>query len=241
MNRSKFSFWAILILLTISFVACVNANSKKDEVTTLPPADFKKKLTNEPGAQLVDVRTPEEYNSGHLANAMNIDLRNDDHKKQFSSLDRNKAVFVYCLAGSRSSAAADELADMGFKRIFDLQGGILKWTNAGLPLANANAADDGLKPEDFYKMVSRPGYVLVDYNAKWCEPCRKMMPDVEQLCAERMDRLSLVKIDADSNKALLLHNNISGIPYLELYSNGKVVWKHEGYISNDDIIKEAGL
>ena len=61
--------------------------------------------------QLVDVRTPGEYASEHIENAVNYDVNAEDFDKQISNLDKNKPVYVYCLSGSRSSSAAKILID----------------------------------------------------------------------------------------------------------------------------------
>ena len=99
----------------------------------LPPNDFKKKVETTENPVIVDVRTPEEYSEGHLANAMNMDWDGDAFHQQIQSLDKNASVFVYCYGGGRSSAAAKELKKQGFKNVYDLKGGFSAWKKAGLP------------------------------------------------------------------------------------------------------------
>jgi len=78
------------------------------------------KLTN---AILLDVRTPEEYDSGHLEGALNINWYDNDFKDKVSALDRSKAVYLYCKAGGRSTKAAEVMREMGFKNVVNLEGG----------------------------------------------------------------------------------------------------------------------
>ncbi len=95
----------------------------------LPPEAYKAKL-KELGAevQLVDVRRPNEHREGHIEGALNIDFLEDGFaKKMERQLDKDKPVMLYCRSGRRSAAAARELEALGFKEIYDLEGGFLNW------------------------------------------------------------------------------------------------------------------
>jgi rhodanese-related sulfurtransferase len=83
-------------------------------------------------AYLVDVRTPEEYNDGHLAYSKNIDFRAADFKARVSKLDRSKPVYLYCRSGNRSGKAADTLQTLNFKAAHNI-GGFIDLKSAGLP------------------------------------------------------------------------------------------------------------
>mgnify|MGYP003115267238 CR=1 FL=1 len=82
--------------------------------------------------QLVDVRTPEEYGVSHLKDAQNICVTEDDFKEKVAGLDKDKPVYVYCKKGGRSARASKILQEMGFKEVYDLQGGITAWEEEGL-------------------------------------------------------------------------------------------------------------
>ena len=81
--------------------------------------------------QLLDVRTGEEYLTGHLKNSHNICVTDDDFVEKAASLDRDKPVYVYCKKGGRSARAAEILKEMGFKKIYDPEGGIVLWEESG--------------------------------------------------------------------------------------------------------------
>ncbi|MGB3150561.1 MAG: rhodanese-like domain-containing protein [Maribacter sp.] len=75
--------------------------------------------------QLIDVRTPKEYNSEHIKGALNVDwFQPFKFKKSIRKLNKEEAVYMYCRSGNRSQKAAKELAKIGFEKIYDLQGGI---------------------------------------------------------------------------------------------------------------------
>ncbi|MBZ0291275.1 MAG: rhodanese-like domain-containing protein [Anaerolineae bacterium] len=80
---------------------------------------------------LLDVRTPDEFASGHIANAVNIDVQS--LSQHLNEVPKDQPVVVYCRSGNRSAAAAQILKDAGYTQIYDM-GGVLDWTAAGLPL-----------------------------------------------------------------------------------------------------------
>jgi len=76
---------------------------------------------------VIDIRTPEEYNSGKIGNAINIDFYSNDFKKRLSELDRDKKYLVYCRTGSRSSQALKIFDELNFTQIYHLNKGIVSW------------------------------------------------------------------------------------------------------------------
>ena len=242
-------FSIAIFSLMVNIASCqsqgVNGQSANKQAikSTISVDEFEKKLSSLPNVQLVDVRTPEEYAEGHLKDAKNINIRSADFNEQLNKLDKTKPILVYCLSGGRSSAAANKMEEMGFTEVYNMDGGIMKWGNANKPIEHgaATAKPNSITIEAFNKMVAGNKYVLVDYNAKWCEPCKKMMPVLESLANRKKDKLSLVKVDADENKELMKQKGIPGIPYLELYHDGKLVWKHDGFIEENDLLKETKL
>ncbi|MCW5515482.1 rhodanese-like domain-containing protein [Muriicola sp. Z0-33] len=98
-----------------------------DKIIILEKADYASAIRRN-DVQLVDVRTPKEYNEGHIPNAVNIDYYNSpEFIKQFKKLDPDKPLFLYCRSGARSLKSARRLIDMGFKKVYDLKGGYLQW------------------------------------------------------------------------------------------------------------------
>lgn len=79
-------------------------------------------------AILVDVRTPEEFQQGHLEEALNINLFDPTFDAQFSKIDKQKTIYVYCKVGGRSAKAQERLLDMGFKNVVNLEGGYDAYT-----------------------------------------------------------------------------------------------------------------
>ncbi|MGB5242618.1 MAG: rhodanese-like domain-containing protein [Lutimonas sp.] len=83
---------------------------------------------------IIDVRTPGEYENGHIKNAININVSDSNFQEKIAQLNKNEKVYVYCKIGSRSNKAAKILVENGFKQVYDLNGGIISWQRANLPL-----------------------------------------------------------------------------------------------------------
>jgi rhodanese-related sulfurtransferase len=88
---------------------------------------------NDPNFMIIDVRTADEFKSGHLAGAVNIDYRSPDFKSNIDQLDRHKEYLIYCRSGVRSAGAMQIMLDLGFSRLHNLITGILGWTGEGYP------------------------------------------------------------------------------------------------------------
>ncbi len=86
--------------------------------------DFITKYINTPNAVLVDVRTPAEYDAGHIADAIDVDFENTNFSSDVKKLDPLKTYFVYCRSGNRSAQAIVVMKNSGIKNIYELQGGI---------------------------------------------------------------------------------------------------------------------
>lgn len=98
----------------------------------LSPAEFAKKIKESSQVQLLDVRTPQEFASGHIESAKNINYYDLNFRSQVGSLDKNKPLYVYCQSGIRSAKAVSILKSMGFKQIYDMEGGFGAWLRQGL-------------------------------------------------------------------------------------------------------------
>jgi thiol-disulfide isomerase/thioredoxin len=80
--------------------------------------------------------------------------------------------------------------------------------------------------------------VLIDFYAKWCEPCKKMAPYLLQMQKDLADKVVIIRLDADENKTLMKEMKIDELPSLFLYENKEIKWKHSGYISEEDLKKQ---
>nr|WP_314783462.1 rhodanese-like domain-containing protein [uncultured Porphyromonas sp.] len=129
--NSNYIFISLVALVIIgAIVGCsLTKKEKRPQIVATDVATFKK-IIERPDIQLVDARTPKEYNEGHIGNAINIDVLAEDFiPKATQLLKKEKPIAVYCRSGKRSTIAAEKLAAAGFSGpIYNLTGGYLAYT-----------------------------------------------------------------------------------------------------------------
>ena len=91
-------------------------------------------VIEQPGIQIIDVRTPEEFAEGHIAGAVNIPVQQADFGDRIAQLDPNTTYAVYCRSGNRSQPAVDAMEQAGITDIYELESGTKGWTAEGQPL-----------------------------------------------------------------------------------------------------------
>jgi len=117
----------LVICLIIGFASC-NSQEKKAATFEDVTVEQFQKLIQKKGAQLIDVRTPGEYENGHLKDALLINYMADDFKANaFKGLDKSKPVLIYCASGGRSAKSAKMYKDAGFTNVYNLLGGFRAW------------------------------------------------------------------------------------------------------------------
>lgn len=119
------------LFLLVFFMACKNPGSAQ-EIRVISPQEVQEAVSNKGTHQLIDVRTVEEFREGHLKNAQNICVTDDDFIANIEKLDKEKPVYLYCRSGKRSARAAAILKDLGFKEIYDMDGGYINWQSQRL-------------------------------------------------------------------------------------------------------------
>ena len=233
--KKLFSFIIVLLSINLSNISYAQSTQNIDA------ASFQSKLKQNPKAQLVDVRTAGEFAKGHIQNAKNMDVNGSDFKQKVSSLDKNKAVYLYCLSGSRSAYAMKTLSSMGFKEVYNLSGGMMSWRTANLPETTGNAittpVSSGMSRADYDALLKTKKLVLIDFYGEWCAPCKKMKPYLAEISKEMKEKVEVVRIDVDANKALIKELKVQNIPVLYLYKAKKQIWSHQGFISKEEVVK----
>jgi len=223
-----------ILFISISILSCKGQTSKN--ILDVDPKTFSEKLAATPNAQIIDVRTPPEFKAGHIDNAINIDWFGDDFEANVQKLDKTKPVFVYCKTNNRSPIAAQKLEELGFKTIYNMQGGLLKWDAEGFSKPTDRII--GVCSQEYAELLNTDKKVLIDFNAKWCAPCKKMAPYLDKMQKEMTDQLVIIRLDADENPTLIKEMKIVELPTLILYENKVIKWKNSGYISEEDLKKQ---
>ncbi len=145
-EKSKFLLLFLILAVVVSLSACTTLNNNYNyndnsvqnsfikDVDVLTAKKIIDENKNNNDFVILDVRTPEEFNSGRIENSENINFYSSDFKEQLSKLDKNKVYLVYCRSGSRSAKAVKIMEELGFKKVYNVEGGIISWKKNNLPL-----------------------------------------------------------------------------------------------------------
>lgn len=117
-----------LIIFAAAYSYYITPTQEYGDVTV---ADARALIEDKPEMVILDVRTPSEFDDGHIEGALNIPV--DDLEGRLDELSEDEELLVYCRTGNRSTRAVGVLEDAGFTKIFHMDGGITAWMAAGYP------------------------------------------------------------------------------------------------------------
>ncbi len=128
--KNKILYFAVLVLSLSFCISCKEGVAQEEETIEMVTPDEAEKLSKMKDVKLLDVRTKEEFNEGHIANAQNL-VYDENFSEKIGKLDKEKPVIVYCKSGGRSEKCAQILKDSGFVKVYDIKGGITEWKFEG--------------------------------------------------------------------------------------------------------------
>ncbi len=110
------------------------AEAPAHEAKNVSPDEAEKLLNRRKDVVVLDVRTPAEFEEGHIAGAKNIDFTADDFADRLKKLDASKPYLVHCAAGGRSTRATTLMNKLKFAEIYHMNDGFSAWKAAGKPV-----------------------------------------------------------------------------------------------------------
>ena len=228
-------------LFLFLFFWAVNTISAQEKIIKQDPEAFFKELKSIINPQLIDIRNESEFQSAHIKKAIHLDWNRPDLEEHLlKGFNKEIPIFLYCQTGKVSDGAAVFLEELGFGKIYILMDGFEKWIGKSKPYVS-NSKE--MKPlaflsmENFNNKIKENTFVLVDFYADWCGPCKIMDPILERISLDK-SKLSLFKIDADKNSSITEHFEIEEIPTLLLFKNGKQIWRNTGLITEKEIVEK---
>ena len=217
------------VILLFIFFSC-SAQPK----SVLTADEFEKNMSGSVSVQLLDVRSADEYNSGHIKNSLLADWRDPvEFNRRISFIDKDKPVYVYCLGGGRSSAAAAKMKEMGYQQVYELQGGMNSWKSANKSI-EGKTTQQQMSIIDFNNSIKATNWVLVDFGAEWCPPCKKMEPVLASL-QKNNPKITIVKVDGGKDEDILKNYNVTALPVFIFFKDGKQVWRKDGVVTEKEI------
>jgi thioredoxin 1 len=231
----------LLLAIIASFSAVFAQNQNDSFIQHVDAATFKKVVESGNGI-ILDVRTPQEVAAGHIANASVINFYDADFEQKINLMQKDKEIYVYCRSGARSSQAANLLQKNGFKKVYNLQGGIGAWEKKGYAITQPTNTEDTniqtMTVVDLNSLLKENKVVFIDFHTQWCSPCRKMAPVVDELEKEYSGKVVVKRIDVDKSKDIAKEYQVSGVPVFTLFVGGNAVWTHNGMIAKEAIVQE---
>ncbi|MGZ5246625.1 MAG: rhodanese-like domain-containing protein [Flavitalea sp.] len=216
-----------LLILLSAFILSCNSSAQSIDAN-----QFEKEI-KEKKVQLLDVRTPDEYKKGHINQSMLADWMNrEEFTSRTQHLDKSTPVYVYCASGGRSASAAKVLRADGFK-VVELKGGFQSWRANDKPF-NATTVTNEVSRDEYNGMINSKEIVLVDFGAKWCPPCIKMEPVMNDLEKAKDSNVYILKMNADETTQLMKELNVESLPTFIVYKNGKETWRKQGLVTIDE-------
>jgi rhodanese-related sulfurtransferase len=225
------------LLATILFSAII-ISCKAQTENALTADAFEKEITTKENIQILDVRTPGEFFSGHIKNALQADWNNKaEFERRIAYIDQYKPVYVYCLAGGRSAAAADKMRKAGYKNVYELKGGTNAWRAANKPLEGAST-EKQMAIDELNATIKGSKIVLLDFGASWCPPCKQMEPVLKSLTENNKDKFTLLKVDGGRDQDILQAYKVTALPVFIVFKDGKPVWRKDGIATEKEIAEQ---
>ena len=229
----------ILFLLSITFLfSCGNTNSQIIEDVN---AENFHQLIEKGDGIIIDVRTSQEFNSGHIIDATNIDFYSEDFSDKLQIIRKDIPIYVYCRSGGRSSSAANKMEKLGFTKVYNMLGGIGSWQSEGYATIESKGGKFLKQPKftetQLNEILSNNKTVLIDFSTQWCVPCKKMKPIIEDIQRENPN-VKVLFIDADANKELVKKYQVKGVPVLIIFRNGQEFFRKIGLITKEELTNQ---
>jgi len=220
----------------IFFFSCETTESQV--IKNIDSQQFFKKINKKNGI-IIDVRTPEEFHSGHIKEATNINFYDKDFIDKLQIVSKNLPIYIYCRSGGRSSLAATKMEALGFTMVYNLSRGIEAWCSDGYHTIKSHAVEHIVPPAfsnlEVDNFLDSNDIVLLVFSTEWCVPCKKMIPIIQEIKKENT-KIDVLFLDADENKQLMKSYEIQAVPGFIVFKYSKEFFRHTGVISKEELL-----
>jgi rhodanese-related sulfurtransferase len=219
-----------LLGFLMTLISC-SSNGQKNKVASTE--EFEKAIASK-NIQLLDVRTADEYKTGHIKNSLQANwLNKAEFEDRTSHLDKNKPVYIYCLSGGRSAAATAYLSEKGYD-VTNLTGGITAWKQGSKPVEGVDPNTPQTTQASYEGQLRSNELVLVDFGADWCPPCKRMEPIIADFMKQQGSKVTLIKMDGGIETELMKSLKVEALPTFILYKNGVENKRKQGLVTLEE-------
>lgn len=222
--------FSLIVLLVLTIASC-----NKPTNVALDVQAFNERVQSV-DYQVLDIRTTEVFKKGHIERAVNLPYNSSDFKTPDKALYLDMPICIYGNDESEQVAAAQELSKKGYKDIYVLKGAFASWKSSNLPIIEEKEKkiyeSDTISFEEARKGNK---LVMVDFNATWCGPCKKIEPFVHRLHDNRDTDVIVYSIDTDQRPELASEYTATYIPLLVFIKNNKELYRSTGEITEQEL------
>ena len=137
MKHTAITCTLVFLMLISGFILPANSQQNKTEIVNVSPNQAAKLIDQKKGDSdfvILDIRTPGEYQAGHIPGAIMIDYYSNNYVDQINQLDKSKSYLVHCRSGNRSGRSMEMFRKLKFNKIYHMSSGIIGWNSEGLKL-----------------------------------------------------------------------------------------------------------
>jgi len=138
MKNISFNFNLSTAIFFILFCGISFPILAQKEVPKLSPDKFESESKKGKKSVILDIRTLEEIAQGHIESAETADFLSEDFEEKLAGMDKSKKYYVYCRSGKRTISASEKMQQMGFRKIYVLEGGLNNWVEQDKPIVIPN-------------------------------------------------------------------------------------------------------
>ena len=225
-----------IVYCFIIFIIFFSCEYTDYQIKNIEPKELNSNLSKD--ITILDVRTPEEFKTGHIEGAININFYSKLFNSAVNKIDKKSSLYVYCKSGSRSEDAVNVLKRLGFRNIFNLKGGIQSWQSKGYNVSTytLNKKNPSIDLSKILKEIRQNKSVLISFNATWCKPCLIMKPVIESITKE-YSNIKVISVDIDADKYIMNHYKVNTLPTFIGFYKSQEYFRHSGVIEKNDLIE----
>ena len=206
----------ILFILLVVFLFLCSNKSTSQSIQNVEAALFEIN-SNKGNSIIIDVRTKEEFVSGHISDATNIDYYGSDFKEKLDLVKKDVPILVYCRSG-----------------------GIGAWKDSGFDVIKTREEIKNksriYSAKEINEFLKNNKSAILDFSTQWCVPCKKMKPVLDEISNER--DVKILTLDLDANKELSKLYNIKSIPTHIIYKDNIEIFRSSGLVEKSILINQ---